>query len=244
MEARAICGPAWGSMTPAWPEPMDDWQARALWPVCDLVCCGIGKTNAAGATATALGVHDYRAVISVGIAGSLPGSGLALGDAVAGTASVYADEGLESPTGFLDCHAMGFPLGPFSGSSIPADPGLMKVLRPVAGRAGPIATVSTCSGTHSRANAVQARTGALAEAMEGAAVAHVASRLGAARSQGPIAVGEVRVISNTTGDRGSQKWELKRALERLGEVLGRLRDGLGEWRPDPRAGDHRSSGPD
>jgi futalosine hydrolase len=52
--------------------------------------------------------------------------------------------------------------------------------------------------------------------MEGAAVALAAVRLG-------LAFGELRVISNTTGDRARQQWDLKGALARLTDVIGRLR---------------------
>jgi nucleoside phosphorylase len=65
------------------------------------------------------------------------------------------------------------------------------------------------------AHQVRGRTGAIAECMEGAAVAHVGVRLG-------IATGELRVISNTTGDRSGQRWDLKGALSALEKVIGRL----------------------
>lgn len=78
-------------------------------------------------------------------------------------------------------------------------------------RVGRIATVSTCAGTDGRAATVARRTGAIAEAMEGAAVAQVASRLG-------VTFSEVRVISNTTGDRGHQRWDMRGALEALSRV--------------------------
>ena len=47
--------------------------------------------------------------------------------------------------------------------------------------------------------------GAIAEAMEGAAVVHAARRLG-------LPGGEVRVISNSTGDRAKQQWDIARAF--------------------------------
>lgn len=206
--------------------PLTTWQPKPLWPGCDLLVCGIGKANAAGATALTLAGSPYTTVLSVGIAGALPGSDLQLGDAVAATACVYADEGLQSPAGFLDCAALGFPIGPFEGSVIPTDPALLELLRPFVNATGPIATVSTCSGADALAACIRARTNALAEAMEGAAVAHVAARMTSLRPDQPIAAGELRVISNTTGDRGAQQWDLKRALARLTEVLGRLREAL------------------
>jgi futalosine hydrolase len=178
----------------------------------DCLITGIGKANAAGATARALDPGRHQAVLSVGVAGALPGSGLRPADVVAATASVFADEGLETPGGFSDCHAMGFPLGAFEGSAVPLDPRLLGILKPLATATGPIATVSTCSGTADLAERVRSRTGALAEAMEGAAIALVAHRLG-------VPAAELRVISNTTGDRPGQVWDLQAALSRLEAIV-------------------------
>jgi futalosine hydrolase len=191
----------------------------------DLVVSGIGKVNAAGAAARCVDPSRHDGLLSVGVAGALPGNQFtALLTVIAATSSVYADEGLATPDGFQDCAAMGFPLGPFAGSAIPADPLLLRELSAIADLAVPVATVSTCSGTDELARRVQERTGAVAEAMEGAAVAHVGSRLG-------LATGELRVISNTCGDRSSQRWDLKGALAALERVIGRLRQGRsGAWR--------------
>ena len=92
---------------------------------------------------------------------------------------------------------------------------MLNWLKPLCDATGPVATVSTCSGTDSLAAAVQTRTGAVVEAMEGAAVALVARRL-------DIPCGELRVVSNTTGDRPNQQWDIRGALDRLGAVIGRL----------------------
>ena len=42
----------------------------------------------------------------------------------------------------------------------------------------------------------------------------------------PARFAEVRVISNTTGDRDRQEWSIKPALQRLGEVSRMLSDAL------------------
>jgi futalosine hydrolase len=81
-------------------------------------------------------------------------------------------------------------------------------------RMGPLATVATCSGTDEAARAVARRTDALAEAMEGAAVVHAARRLG-------VPAIELRAISNMTGDRAAQQWDLSRGLDALGEAARR-----------------------
>jgi futalosine hydrolase len=192
------------------------WQLLDAADGFDVLVTGVGKVNAAGALARFLDVDRHRCALNVGVAGALPSSGLAILATVVATTSVYADEGLLTPAGFTDCAAMGFPPGPWGGSAVPLDPGILTALKPLADAAGPIATVSTCSGTDSQARAIRERTGALAEGMEGAAVAHVAARLG-------IPCGELRVISNTCGDRARQQWDLKGALGVLERVIGRVR---------------------
>ena len=184
-------------------------------PSVDVVVAGIGRTNAAAATAEAIARaaaagRPYSAVVSAGIAGALPGSNLAIGTLVVADACVYAEEGIELPGGFGDMRALGFPLGDFDGNRVPVDGALLRAFGGL-GPVGAIATVATCSGTDAAAERVRLRTGALAEAMEGAAVVHAARRAG-------VPAIEVRAISNTTGDRGAQRWDIPRALAALGAV--------------------------
>lgn len=178
-------------------------------PRADLLLTGVGKAAAAGAVARAIDPSRHRGVLSIGVAGALPGSGLAIGHALLASSCIFADEGVETPDGYTDLASRGFPPGPWTGPAAPTDPALSAPWARLADRTGPVATVSTCSGTDARAAAIAARTGALAEAMEGAAVAATAARLGR-----PFA--EFRVISNTTGS--SQQWDLPLALARLGDL--------------------------
>lgn len=179
-----------------------------------ILAAGVGRTNASAATTRAL-VEDgpFDAVLSVGVAGALPGIEPPLdpGALVIGSESVYHEEGLLVPDGFLDMTGLGFPLGPFEGNRVPADPGLLESLRNL-GTCGPIATVASCSGTDEAALEVHRRTSALVEAMEGAAVLH------AALLQGVPAI-ELRVVSNTTGDRDQQVWDLPAAFEGLATAM-------------------------
>ncbi|MFM9997230.1 MAG: futalosine hydrolase [Phycisphaerales bacterium] len=194
------------------------WSLHRASRCLDVVATGIGKSNAAGAVARVLDPACHRAVISTGVGGALPGSRLALGAVVLAPRSVFADEGLASPEGFVDCAALGFPLGPpglIEGSCVRADASLIDALRPLADTEADIATVSTCSGTDALARLVRDRTGAAAEAMEGAAVGLVSARLG-------VPFVELRVISNTTGDRAGQAWDLRGALGVLARLIGRL----------------------
>ncbi len=155
-------------------------------------------------------------VISTGVCGSLPGSRLSNSDVVIATNSCYADEGMVAESGFRSIASMGFPLGNFSDAGVACEPGLAARCRALGFREGPIATVSTCSGTDKAAEAVAARTGAIAEAMEGAAIGQVCVRL-------VVAFGELRSVSNNTGDRARQVWELDRALAALTAAFAGLR---------------------
>ncbi len=178
---------------------------------------GVGRVNAAVTVARAvLAQPPPDAVLSVGVAGALPSPDpLALGDAVVASGSVYVEEGLETPGGFSDVATMGFPLADAAdGNRLPAHPALASAAVGAVpdARLGVVATVATCSGTDARARMVRERTGAVAEAMEGAAVLHAAALLG------PPAI-ELRTISNTTGDRAEQRWDLALGLERLEAML-------------------------
>jgi futalosine hydrolase len=198
-----------------------DGERAALGAACtaggavEVVVAGIGRTNAAAATAEAIAAAraagwPFTAVVSAGIAGALPGSGLAIGDVVVADACAYAEEGIALPEGFRDMRALRFALGDFEGNRVPVDAALAARLAPL-GRTGTIATVATCSGTDAAAAEVVARTGAIAEAMEGAAVVHAARRAG-------LPAIEVRAISNTTGDRPRQRWDLPAAFASLARV--------------------------
>ncbi|MHC4769960.1 MAG: futalosine hydrolase [Planctomycetota bacterium] len=183
-------------------------EAEAIGSLRDaaVIVGGIGRTNAAAATTEAI-LRSAEAH-GAGFGGSLPDSALALGEAVVASSCIYAEEGLAAPAGFLDMTGLGFSLGDFEGNTVPVDERLLQRLERRY-RAGPIATVATCSGTDASAREVVRRTGAIAEAMEGAAVVHAARRLG-------VAAIELRVISNTTGDRDRQQWDLPGALKVLG----------------------------
>lgn len=184
----------------------------------DVCETGVGKAAAAAATALAFDAGVHAGVISLGIGGALPGSALDLGDVVVGERAVFADEGLLAPDGFTTVDAMGFPPpGSSGGGAYRTDEALRSRLAPLAKGVGAIATVSTCSGTDALAREVARRSGALVEAMEGAGVALACALLGR-RHQIVVAFAEVRIVSNTTGDRAAQRWDLDGALARLGAI--------------------------
>lgn len=205
-EARAVAGERLGSVILPWvPTPIAEGV--------DLVLSGVGKANASGATATALATRAYGAVVNLGVCGTLPGSPARIGDVVLATRSVFADEGIESEAGakWEPMAALGFPTA-IDADGVVCDAELGSLLVPKATNRGVVATVSTCSGTDARAAAVVTRAGAIAEAMEGAAVLLAAARL-------RVPGAEVRVVSNTTGERTLQIWDLSRALSVLRSLV-------------------------
>jgi futalosine hydrolase len=201
--------------------PSREGEVVQLVDTLDLVRTGVGKTPAAVTIGAICARHDYGLVLNLGIAGALPvAQPLDLHELVIATAHAFADEGVALPPTTTDSqamtplHAMGFgPDGTVDGA-VPGDVGVISALSTALPRArrGPIATVSTCSGRDDLSRAVVARTGAIAEAMEGAAVALAARRAG-------VRYGEVRVVSNTTGDRDRQRWSIGPALAVLSDLL-------------------------
>jgi futalosine hydrolase len=199
----------------------DPWNLLTLSDRLDVVQSGVGKANAAGAVARFTDSARHRAVISLGIAGALPAPApLSLLDVVVGRSSWFADEGIATASGFRSMSDAGFPpRDDLPGDAIAADAALLDDASRWAQVIDAIATVSTCSGTDELAAEVARRYGprpqAMAEAMEGAAAGLIAWRL-------RIPFLEVRVISNTTGDRARQRWDIPGALRVLGEVAKRI----------------------
>lgn len=211
-EVEAVLG-AVGARSVGVPAP---WATAVCGSRLHVVRTGVGKANAAGAVARALVMHDYAAVVSIGIAGALPHeSPLVVGQSLLADPCILADEGLGTPAGFVSQSEMGFPTHEGLGERFGADAALVGVLSGVVDRIGPCATVSTCSGTDALARAVASRTGALAEDMESGAVGLVAARLA-------VPFAGLRVVSNRTGDRERQGWDLKTALSRLAALAASL----------------------
>lgn len=179
-----------------------------------LLAAGLGKAN----VALALGAVTERVaaglILSVGVGGAFPGSGLEPGDLAVASEEVYADEGAETAEGWQGLDAVGIPLweaadGGVYLNRLPVDPaetaGLAAAAR-AAGRAavGPFVTVSTVTGSAARAAWLRERFGAVCETMEGAAAAHAALARG-------VPFAEVRGISNAVGPRDRASWRLAEA---------------------------------
>jgi futalosine hydrolase len=181
------------------------WLPHA--PNTRMVRMGVGPVNAAHAVTVAILQDKPAAIVVCGVGGAYPSSGLHVGEVVSADVECYGDLGAESPFGFLDMKALGFPVieSPTLYNDLPMQ------LFPTA-RQLKFVTVSTCTGTDAAARVIEERTAGAVENMEGAAVAHVALLHG-------IPVGEVRGISNIVTDRDSRTWRLKDAAVAAQEAL-------------------------
>lgn len=217
----------------------DEWRRTDVYEGWSVVRSGVGKVNGALCIGRCLaeGGELGTLVINVGLCGALPrsdadGGMLPVGSVVVGSGSVYADEGVDAgAAGYTDMGALGFAywqgaLGDSGCSTITADASITRAVAQqlfesggVRVHIGTIATVSTCSGTDELALKIAQRTRAVAEAMEGAAIGHLLART---RGAG-MGFLELRIVSNRTGDRANQQWDLKGALEMLTRVVTTLR---------------------
>lgn len=169
-------------------------------PSMAIVRTGVGAVNAAHAVTLFLAKTGAREIVTCGIGGAYPASGLRVGDVVCAESECYGDLGASTPSGFLDMKALGFPVVE---APIPLFNELPMQVFPVPQRVR-FVTMTSCTGTDISARAIEARTGGAVESMEGAAVAHVAHLHG-------VPVGEVRGISNMVTDRDTSVWRIKEA---------------------------------
>jgi futalosine hydrolase len=169
---------------------------------------GVGAVNAAITLTRFLAREEPRQIMVCGIGGAYPGSELAIGDVACAESECYGDLGANSPEGFLDMKALGFPL-------VNGDPPIFNTF-PLrifpAERRARFVTLNTCTGTDSDAAAIEARTGGAIENMEGAAIAHVAALSG-------IPAGEIRGVSNVVGKRDRAAWRVREAAEAAQSAL-------------------------
>lgn len=159
----------------------------------DGLVCGVGPVEAASATARALALRQFDAVLHVGLAGA---RGVPAGSLVVGAEAVYCDLSAEWPV--VD--------------RIEANAGLVAAVRAAlpAAVAVPIHTSAAVGGA--RDDQSQAP---LVEAMEGFGV------LRAALLAGVPAV-EVRAISNMLGESYRARWQIEDGLQALDDALPRL----------------------
>lgn len=198
-------------------ESLGDWQALHF-PRFSLLQTGVGKANAAGAVARTL-THarasgkNYAGVLSFGIAGSLKQDSVKIAQTVFASKAVLADEGTPLINGcdWTSLERSGWAQTDFDTCLFSAS-NWAQYLQEKADHSGPIATVSTISGSDQIAADYFKRTGALAEAMEGAAIAQVCAKF-------ELAFAELRVISNYCGNRDIHKLDIPASFKRLKELV-------------------------
>jgi len=182
-----------------------------------VICiCGVGKTNAAHGTTLLLERFGPGHVYNIGVAGAYPGSGLSLGDVAVAENEFYGDEGILTESGFHTIDSLGIALVSVSGNEYYNKfplvvPEAFKDIK----LKGNFVTVSTCTGTRSRAVEMELRFNAICENMEGAAVAHICAL-------NNIPVTEIRGISNIIGSREAVPLEtaaIRAAAENVQQML-------------------------
>jgi futalosine hydrolase len=197
-------------------EPRKLWKAATAAHDIFLGLTGIGKVNAAIVTTQLIESLKPALLVNTGCGGAYPESGLAVGDLAIGTAEIYGDEGVLTPTGWHNLEIIGIPSVERKGNRYSNEFPLSmeqaaKVFRfatslglPV--KRGKFVTVSTCSGTALRGKELERRFNGICENMEGAAIAHTALLYDT-----PFL--EVRGISNMVEDRDISRWDIPRAVE-------------------------------
>ncbi|WP_221087990.1 futalosine hydrolase [Deinococcus aquaedulcis] len=177
-------------------------------PGARVVVSGVGPVAAALATAQALAQAPAELVISAGIGGAYPGSGLAPGDLAVSSVIVQADLGAWDGPAFLPLDTLGLSVRPGvqQGTQFAVWARAAQVAQAAGARFGPALTLCSVTGSAQGAQALAARfPGALCEGMEGAGVAHAALLAG-------VPALEVRGISNPVGPRDRAAWQLGPAL--------------------------------
>ena len=182
-----------------------------------VICiCGVGKTNASHGTTLLLERFGPDHVYSIGVAGAYPGSGLNIGDVAVAENEFYGDEGILTESGFHTIDALGIALVSVSGNEYYNK---FPLVVPEAFKGskskGNFVSVSTCTGTRSRAIEMEMSFNAICENMEGAAVAHICAL-------NNIPVTEIRGISNIIGTREAFPLEtaaIRAAAENVQQML-------------------------
>ncbi len=174
--------------------------------------CGIGQVNMAIQLTRLLNKYTPDAVLLCGCGGFYPASGLKIGDLALAITEFHADLGVATAGEFIPLEHLNLPqqpeLAPVVRQSFPLDRQLLKHARQVFPEivCGTFATVNCCSGTPDLSRELEQRSGAICENMEGAAAAQVCESFG-------IPLLELRGMSNPTGSREPQQWDINAGAE-------------------------------
>jgi len=170
---------------------------------------GIGVASAALALGAFFTLDRPDMALMVGSVGALPDSGLAVGDLIAAESEIFAELGAVRGPGIGDAAALRLPDTP---QEIAFDPSLAgRLARTCASvapaRSGKVLTVAGVSARPEQAVERARHFRALAENMEGYALALASRRFG-------VPAAEIRGVSNAAGDRDRSRWDFRAANDR------------------------------
>lgn len=182
--------------------------------VVSLGVAGVGVAAACITLGAFCGMARPDFMVMVGSAGSLPGSGLAVGDMVVAETEILSELGVVSGPGIGDAHPMNLP-GLMQ--EIPLDKSFSSLLLNYATKMGKTTygktlTVAGVSANEDHADARAVTFNAVAENMEGYALALMGKRFG-------IPTAEIRGISNRAGDRDKSHWNFQNAIIPVQKVM-------------------------
>ncbi len=173
---------------------------------------GIGQVNMAIQLTRLLIEYTPIAVLLCGCGGSYPDRGLQIGDLALAENEIYGDLGVATADNFIPLDQLTLPqnpqLAPIIQQSFSLHSDLLKWAQETLPNtiSGPFVSVNCCSGTTDLSTELQQRTGGICENMEGAAAAQVCAEFG-------IPFLELRGISNPTGTRDPQQWDINHGAE-------------------------------
>lgn len=186
---------------------------------------GIGQINMAMQLTKILTTYTPEAVILFGCGGAYPQSGLQVGDIALATTETLGDTGVATEDQFIPFSQLGIPedpeLTPLFKQSYTLNQDLLAQASAILHNShqGPFVTVTTCSSNPQLSDQLRQRTGGICENMEGAAAARVCEEFN-------IPLLEVRGISNPTGTRDPQQWDIDKGTRAAQEALIKL---LNHW---------------
>ncbi len=183
-----------------------------------LAATGIGLVDAAIGMTRCLAEHAPAQVIAIGTAGAAPGSGLAVGDVVVGTAVRLVDAAVVEGRAAM----------PFGAEALRCDEAMLDVIFAAGARLSPIAT--TLGVTTDDALAKRLAVIAPVEHLEAYATARACAVLGV-----PCAI--VLGIANVVGAVGREQWKANHVLAsaRAAEIAHAALPGLLDLRRSTRA---------
>ncbi|MCD6188248.1 MAG: futalosine hydrolase [Desulfuromusa sp.] len=173
---------------------------------------GIGQVNMAIQLTRLLSEHKPLAVLLCGCGGSYPDSGLQIGSLALAKEEIFGDLGVATTDKFISLNQLDLPqnpqLAPIIQQSFPLNADLLSWAQKVLPDAvcGSFVSVNCCSGNTELSIELQQRCGGICENMEGAAAAQVCAEF-------DVPLLELRGISNPTGTRDPQQWDIIRGAE-------------------------------